>query len=297
MARKRMIDPSIWVDDGMAELTPRQQLLYIGLFSNADDEGRLKGSAASIRLILPTIYGGEPLEVIERDTEAVLQNMSCLIAYEADDGKRYLLFENYAKWQKIDRPQESRMPSPSSHSSPIRQPDAEQSTNNRRTIDDESLLIERNRREDRGIEKKRDEASPRGAGAHTREARRGEADTQQDEGPSTIHFEPDEVARVQALTPAFATIPGFSPSDQFWRSALDHYGGLDLDEEACKIAAWANERGKRATVATVLSWLKREAASPRAAPPRQKSDAPETRKTCSDRLSIIAGKYASYVVH
>lgn len=117
MARKRMIDPSLWTDDGMAELEPRQQLLYIGLFSNADDAGRIKGSAQAIRLMLPGVYAMVPNEEIEADLNAVLRSMTQLQRYQVD-GRPYLVFVNYASWQKIDKPQASRIPSPEAADSP-----------------------------------------------------------------------------------------------------------------------------------------------------------------------------------
>jgi hypothetical protein len=106
-----MIDPSLWQDEGMAELTPRQQLLYVGMFSNADDDGRLKGSASAIRLILPTLFVGCALDDIDRDIDAVLLAFRQLIRYEAC-GRVYIAFRNYRKWQKIERPSPSVLPAP-----------------------------------------------------------------------------------------------------------------------------------------------------------------------------------------
>jgi hypothetical protein len=111
MARKRMIDPSIWQDEGMAELTPRQQLLYIGQFSNPDDEGRLKGSESALRLTLPTLYGGVMLEDIHLDVDAVLVAFRQLVRYECD-GRVYIAFRNYRHWQRIDKPSPSVLPAP-----------------------------------------------------------------------------------------------------------------------------------------------------------------------------------------
>lgn len=109
MPRKRMIDPSIWTDEGMTALTPRQQLLYIGLFSNADDEGRLRGSPKALRMIMPTIYARLKDEAIQADLKAVLHEMRCLVSYVVDD-RQYLMFKNYVKWQRIDRPTPSALP-------------------------------------------------------------------------------------------------------------------------------------------------------------------------------------------
>ena len=40
MARKRMIDPNIWQSEDFNSLSLMGRLLFIGMFSNADDEGR-----------------------------------------------------------------------------------------------------------------------------------------------------------------------------------------------------------------------------------------------------------------
>lgn len=40
MARKRMIDPNIWDSEDFGKLSDLSKLVFIGLFSLADDEGR-----------------------------------------------------------------------------------------------------------------------------------------------------------------------------------------------------------------------------------------------------------------
>ena len=40
MARKRMIDPNIWQSEDFSKLSTLGKLVFIGLFSLADDEGR-----------------------------------------------------------------------------------------------------------------------------------------------------------------------------------------------------------------------------------------------------------------
>lgn len=111
MARKRMVDPSIWTNEGMAELSLRQQLLYIGLFSNADDDGRLKAPPATIRMMLPTVYGGVALDEIEIDLLCVMGVMTKLVRYQ-HDGNPYLAFLNYRDWQQIQHPTKSKLPPP-----------------------------------------------------------------------------------------------------------------------------------------------------------------------------------------
>lgn len=174
MARKRMLDPSIWTDEGMAELTPRQQLLYIGLLSNADDEGRIRGSASSIRLILPTVYAAVDLGEVCADLAQVLRAMRQLVTYEAD-GREYLAFRKYHHWQKIDRPYPSSLPPPPDCAANGHVPLDEYSTNARRTDSEQSPIIPASRaraeqeqevegeQEEKGREQEHEARAPDGA--------------------------------------------------------------------------------------------------------------------------------------
>jgi len=63
MARKRMIDPSIWTNEKFGTLSTLAQVLFIGMISNADDEGRLKASSKYIKaVILP--YSEHPYDTL-----------------------------------------------------------------------------------------------------------------------------------------------------------------------------------------------------------------------------------------
>lgn len=156
-----MIDPSLWTDDGMADLTPRQQVLYIGLFSNADDDGRLKGSATAIRLMLPVVYGrGCTDSEVREDLDAVLRVMTKLRRYE-DGGREFLYFAKYRQWQKIDHPSNSQLPAPPVGEMPVSVGETADSGNAREdspNVRAKPLLIERNRREVKGTEQKGREA-------------------------------------------------------------------------------------------------------------------------------------------
>lgn len=174
MARKRMIDPSLWADDGFAELTPRQQLLYVGLFSNADDDGRIKAWPAAIALMLPAVYRRIDDDEIAADLDAVLACMGQTRRYEAG-GRSYVAFLNYRRWQRIDKPSASTLPSPPASfdepSSPPADDPSAQDANGRRTVADRSLndpgpippnRKEEKRTEEKGGEQKAD-ARPRAA--------------------------------------------------------------------------------------------------------------------------------------
>ncbi|GAI90307.1 unnamed protein product [marine sediment metagenome] len=46
---RRMITPDIWFNEKVASLPDAGRLLFIGIFSNADDDGRLKASARFLK--------------------------------------------------------------------------------------------------------------------------------------------------------------------------------------------------------------------------------------------------------
>lgn len=52
MARRRMIVPEIWQSESFAQLSILAKLVFIGLFSNADDEGRGIANPVYIKSIL-----------------------------------------------------------------------------------------------------------------------------------------------------------------------------------------------------------------------------------------------------
>jgi hypothetical protein len=61
--------------------------------------------------------------------------------------------------------------------------------------------------------------------------------------------------------------PGYAPTAEFYEKILERYRGVDLGEEALKLAGWLNDprqRAKRRTAnaATILTWLKRAATDP-----------------------------------
>jgi hypothetical protein len=110
-ARKRTIDPSIWSDEGFMQLSDGAQLFFIGLISNADDEGR--GSA------VPKTLGARifPSEGAERITaiagyKAEVAEHTHTVFYEAEGSDYYALLK-WHDWQRVDHPQPSAIPAPS----------------------------------------------------------------------------------------------------------------------------------------------------------------------------------------
>ena len=105
-----MIDPTIWEDEKFGKLSPHAQILFIGLFSNADDEGRIRLNPAYIRSTI-FIYKDLSLNEIDKIITEVTQTMSHIHVYEVD-GHNFAHIENWDKYQKqkTDRISPSMLP-------------------------------------------------------------------------------------------------------------------------------------------------------------------------------------------
>lgn len=252
MARKRMLDPSIWQDEGMAELSPRQQLLYIGLISNADDDGRLKGSPAAIRLFLPVVYAGGALKDIQADLDAVLGTMTQLQRYEVD-GKPYLTFRTYRRWQKIERPSPSVLPPPPD---PALISSAPAVNVHRSIIESSGNDLSRARAEEKGIEGKGIEDTPNGVATAAPVA---DASVQAPLAFPAIPKPARVVAEGHAAVRVYRKVTGISPKEAIRpliEQAVD--GG---DEDAVRlwgsvITEWMARGYSVKNVAGMLDWLK-----------------------------------------
>lgn len=110
MARKRIISPEIWESEGFGSLTVLGKVLYIGMISLADDEGRGRANASLLKArILPY---NEEVRIAE--VEKALMEISTRTSttlYEVDRTK-YYAFDNWRKWQYIEKPRPSYLPAP-----------------------------------------------------------------------------------------------------------------------------------------------------------------------------------------
>ena len=108
MARKRMIDPNIWQSEDFSKLSTLGKLVFIGLFSLADDEGRGRCNPVYLKSILFPYEEGIRSADIDKTLSEISSNMS-VIFYSCDGSSYYSLY-NWNTWQKIDRPSESKIP-------------------------------------------------------------------------------------------------------------------------------------------------------------------------------------------
>ena len=109
MPRKRQIDPGIWTSDQFTDLDIPARLLFIGMFSNADDDGRLK---ASPKYLKATIFPGDSVLLLEiTGWRAAIVKVGLAQLYE-NSGVEYLWLPNFTRHQYISHKVESKLPIP-----------------------------------------------------------------------------------------------------------------------------------------------------------------------------------------
>lgn len=149
MARKRMIDPSIWINEDFGTLTNLEMLIFIGLFSMADDEGRGKASPAYIKAVLFPYRDDLRVADIEKALLNISSKMS-VIFYSCDENKYYTL-TSWNRWQKIDKPTDSKIPAYDEKDENIRLLFDEHSTNIRRILSPKRKEDNRKEKEEKRI--------------------------------------------------------------------------------------------------------------------------------------------------
>jgi len=113
MARRRWIDPSFWDDEDIGDLTFRERLFFIGCWSNADDEGRIRGNPAHLRAEIFQ-YDDLSLEEILEIRDRVLAMMGRSLFLYQKNGRDYLAFdeEHWKRYQNPNHPKPSTLPAP-----------------------------------------------------------------------------------------------------------------------------------------------------------------------------------------
>lgn len=108
MARKRMIDPGIWGSEDFAKLSILARLIFIGLFSNADDEGRGRANPAYIKSTVFPYDNVLRLTDIKKSLSEIAAHMS--ITFYQVNGNEYYCLDNWQVWQKVDKASPSNIP-------------------------------------------------------------------------------------------------------------------------------------------------------------------------------------------
>ena len=115
MPGKRMIHPDLWADEEVGRLCRDARLLWIAMFSLADDEGR---GSASIPYLRRAVFGFDDdvtQEMVARWCGEIASIMRSIQFYQVDGRELYALL-NWDRFQRVDHPIPSVIPSPLSRS-------------------------------------------------------------------------------------------------------------------------------------------------------------------------------------
>ena len=147
MARKRMIDPNIWQSEDFSKLSTLAKLVFIGLFSLADDEGRGRSNPVYLKSNLFPYEEGIRSADIDKTLSEISSNMS--VIFYSCDGSNYYSLYNWNTWQKIDKPSKSKIPEYDEKT--MQKIFDDNSTNVRRTVSPNIKEKEKNNNEQKQI--------------------------------------------------------------------------------------------------------------------------------------------------
>ena len=134
MARKRMIDPNIWQSEDFGKLSTLAKIVFIGLFSLADDEGRGRCNPVYLKSTLFPYEENIRSADIDKTLSEISSNMS-VVLYSCDGSSYYSLL-SWDTFQKIDKPSQSKIPEYDENTMKLLFDD--NSTNGSRIVDERS---------------------------------------------------------------------------------------------------------------------------------------------------------------
>ncbi len=105
-----MIDPSIWADEDFGRLSSDAKVMFIGMISNADDEGRLPGDSIYLSATIFPFNGLSPQKAsrICKEIEEKMKSATFFV----EKSKKYIQLEKFLIYQSINRPTPSKYPQP-----------------------------------------------------------------------------------------------------------------------------------------------------------------------------------------
>jgi hypothetical protein len=111
MARQRFVHPALWSDPDFGVITDSERILFVGLFSNADDEGRILASPAYLRALVWPYHERLTSARVRKLRDSLVGRFKSLQYYEID-GIEYIQFVKWAEYQKPKYPSPSKLPAP-----------------------------------------------------------------------------------------------------------------------------------------------------------------------------------------
>lgn len=118
LARIRTIKPEAFVSESLATVSLTAERTFLGLLTQADDQGRHRDHAAIIAGQLWVLRPEHTPPDVETDL-AQLADAGLICRYKGPDDKRYLHIVTWHQHQKINRPSKSRLPACPHHDTPV----------------------------------------------------------------------------------------------------------------------------------------------------------------------------------
>jgi len=112
MARIRTIKPEFFTSETMGKCSLRARLLFIGLWTQCDDEGRMIDNARILVGQLFPLDDDVDAKAVEADLRE-LASMKLIVRYEVE-GRNYLAVSSFDEHQRVNRPTPSKLPAPPS---------------------------------------------------------------------------------------------------------------------------------------------------------------------------------------
>ena len=110
MARKRMISPEIWESQDFSQLSDVAKIVFISLFSHADDEGRGRADPTFIKNITFPYDENRRVADIKSALSEIARCMS--VRFYSVNGIEYYIMKSWERWQKVEKPTKSKFPAP-----------------------------------------------------------------------------------------------------------------------------------------------------------------------------------------
>lgn len=108
MPRIRSIKPEFWQDQKLSRLPALTRLVYVCLWSMADDEGRIEADAETVwHFGFPREDRGEVAKALR-----VLAESSRIVLYRGANGSECIAIPRWGVHQKIDKPSRSKIEAP-----------------------------------------------------------------------------------------------------------------------------------------------------------------------------------------
>jgi hypothetical protein len=106
------MDPEMWRDPAVAKMTRDERLMFVGLITIADDEGRLNASPAALQgALYPNDTTTTP-RAVRKWRDGLVAKLANVQLYE-HQGVEYISLRRWERYQKPSHPTPSKLPKPS----------------------------------------------------------------------------------------------------------------------------------------------------------------------------------------